>query len=64
MRALCLLARTRVVTERGSMDRAADAVERGRMNDPPAWTGPDSFVTNGSSRAHEKKDCDEGLPGA
>jgi hypothetical protein len=32
MRALCLLARTRV-TERGPIDRGGDAVECGRMDD-------------------------------
>jgi hypothetical protein len=33
MPARCFLARTRVVTERGSIDRVADAVERRRMVD-------------------------------
>jgi hypothetical protein len=33
MPALCLLARTRVVKERGSIDRGADAVERRRTDD-------------------------------
>jgi hypothetical protein len=33
MPALCLLARTRVVTGRGSIDRGGDAVECGRMDD-------------------------------
>jgi hypothetical protein len=39
MRALCLLARTRVVTERGSIDHGADAVERGRMDDAARTDG-------------------------
>jgi hypothetical protein len=57
-------ARTRVVTERGSIDRVADAVERGRMDDAARVTGPDPFVTNGVVSNHENKEGRETPRGA
>jgi hypothetical protein len=63
MPALCLLARTRVVTERGSTDRGADAVERGHGRRRPR--GRDLILRDeGAVSSHETSPGTKSLLGA